>query len=242
MTRRYLAVPHQGARPGRPRPYGFGASAPAPTLVAVYPVSPASAVLPCPEPPPLASVPPTPLSARAGPQLAARVAEAAAALAAAACARELGERFAAAGHELALVGGPVRDALLGPGRRRPRPRPPTPARSGRCELVRGWADAVWDVGHRLRHGRRAQGRRRARDHDLPGESYDPDVAQARGRRTATRWRTTWCAATSPSTRWRSGCPAHAFVDPHGGLGDLARRRRCARRAPRRTPSPTTRCG
>ena len=27
--------------------------------------------------------------------------------------RDLGERFAAAGHELALVGGPVRDALLG---------------------------------------------------------------------------------------------------------------------------------
>jgi poly(A) polymerase len=58
---------------------------------------------------------------------------------------ELGERFAAAGHELALVGGPVRDALLG--------RPvtdldlttdATPERI--VELVSGSADAVWDVG------------------------------------------------------------------------------------------------
>lgn len=56
-------------------------------------------------------------------------------------------RFAEAGHELALVGGPVRDIMLG--------RPgvahdldlTTDARPERIEqLVRGWADHVWDVG------------------------------------------------------------------------------------------------
>jgi poly(A) polymerase len=58
---------------------------------------------------------------------------------------ELGGIFAAAGHELALVGGPVRDALLG--------RPvddldvTTDARPEQVlALVDGWADAVWDVG------------------------------------------------------------------------------------------------
>ncbi|WP_229052791.1 CCA tRNA nucleotidyltransferase [Aeromicrobium sp. Leaf350] len=57
----------------------------------------------------------------------------------------LGELFAEQGHEIAVVGGPVRDALLG--------RPvndldlTTSARPEQIEqLVAGWADAVWDVG------------------------------------------------------------------------------------------------
>ena len=57
----------------------------------------------------------------------------------------LGELFAENGHEIALVGGPVRDALLG--------RPvndldlATSARPEQIEqTVKGWADAVWDVG------------------------------------------------------------------------------------------------
>jgi poly(A) polymerase len=59
-------------------------------------------------------------------------------------------RFAEAGHELALVGGPVRDIMLG--------RPgiahdldlTTDARPERIEeLLRGWADHVWDVGMRF---------------------------------------------------------------------------------------------
>ena len=59
-------------------------------------------------------------------------------------------RFAEAGHELALVGGPVRDIMLG--------RPgiahdldlTTDARPELIEqLVRGWAEHVWDVGMRF---------------------------------------------------------------------------------------------
>src|SRR5258708_4611741 len=58
---------------------------------------------------------------------------------------ELGARFASQGHELALVGGPVRDFFLG------RPRgdldlatDATPARV--LEIVSGWADAGWTIG------------------------------------------------------------------------------------------------
>jgi poly(A) polymerase len=58
---------------------------------------------------------------------------------------ELAERFAAAGHTLALVGGSVRDALLG--RLGDDLDFTTDARPQQVlKLVRGWADAVWEVG------------------------------------------------------------------------------------------------
>src|SRR5215468_7759151 len=60
-------------------------------------------------------------------------------------AAELGELFARAGHELALVGGPVRDAFLGD--------PPgdldltTDAVPERVlEITAEWADSTWTVG------------------------------------------------------------------------------------------------
>ena len=57
----------------------------------------------------------------------------------------LGELFAAAGHELALVGGPVRDAMLA------RPHTDldftTSARPDETErLLKGWGEATWDMG------------------------------------------------------------------------------------------------
>jgi poly(A) polymerase len=58
---------------------------------------------------------------------------------------ELGSLFAAAGHELALVGGPVRDALLG--RRSGDLDLTTDAPPDRVlEIVRDWADQVWTIG------------------------------------------------------------------------------------------------
>jgi poly(A) polymerase len=59
--------------------------------------------------------------------------------------RELGSTFDAAGHELYLVGGSVRDALLG--RLSPDLDFTTDARPERVQqILRGWADAVWDTG------------------------------------------------------------------------------------------------
>ncbi len=58
---------------------------------------------------------------------------------------ELGRVFASAGHDLALVGGPVRDALLGRlGEDLDVTTDATPDQVLR--IVDGWADAVWDVG------------------------------------------------------------------------------------------------
>jgi poly(A) polymerase len=67
-------------------------------------------------------------------------------------ARELGERFAAAGHELYLVGGSVRDTLLaGTDAAVSTDRIDldfaTSARPDDTErILRGWADAVWLTG------------------------------------------------------------------------------------------------
>ncbi|MGW3994287.1 CCA tRNA nucleotidyltransferase [Amycolatopsis sp. NPDC004772] len=60
-------------------------------------------------------------------------------------AEELAERFARAGHRLYLVGGSVRDALLG--RSSGDLDFTTDARPDRVlKIVSGWGDAVWDVG------------------------------------------------------------------------------------------------
>ena len=58
---------------------------------------------------------------------------------------DLGERFAAAGHELALVGGPVRDAFLG--RTSPDLDFTTSARPEQIEaILKPWASTTWDIG------------------------------------------------------------------------------------------------
>jgi poly(A) polymerase len=58
---------------------------------------------------------------------------------------DLGARFADAGERIALVGGPVRDAMLG--RLHNDLDFTTSARPDVSErLVKGWADAVWDIG------------------------------------------------------------------------------------------------
>jgi poly(A) polymerase len=134
---------------------------------------------------------------------------------------ELGERFRAAGHELALVGGPVRDAMLG--RQHNDLDFTTSARPEETEaLLKGWADAIWDMG-------RAFGTIGSRRGDwvveittYRSEAYDPTSRKPSvdfgdsltgdlGRRDFT---VNAMAVLVPGRR---------FEDPYGGVVDLAHR-------------------
>src|SRR5258707_7275480 len=108
---------------------------------------------------------------------------------------ELGHRFAAAGHELALVGGPVRDALLRrPGNDLDFTTDASPERI--LEIIDGWADAVWTIGIELCTVCLRKGDYQLEITTYRSESYDPksrkpEVATARC------WKTTSRGATSP---------------------------------------------
>lgn len=133
----------------------------------------------------------------------------------------LGERFAAAGHELALVGGPVRDALLGRFGDDADLDLATDARPERTlELLAGWADATWDVGIRFGTVGARKGDRRVEITTYRSETYDPtsrkpeveyghSLAGDLGRRDFT---VNAMAVTLPGL---------GFVDLHDGLADLA---------------------
>jgi poly(A) polymerase len=132
---------------------------------------------------------------------------------------ELGRRFADAGHELALVGGPVRDAVLG------RPSADldltTDARPERVvEVLSGWADAHWDVGIAfgtvgVRKGDRTLEVTTYRSEAYRSESRKPEVTfgdsleDDLGRRDFT------------INAMAVALPEHRFVDPYDGLADLS---------------------
>jgi poly(A) polymerase len=132
---------------------------------------------------------------------------------------ELGARFATAGHEIALVGGPVRDILLGRGSKDLDFA--TSARPDAVEkLLAGWADAVWDIG-------KAFGTIGCRKGDwvleittYRSESYDlssrkPDVEYGdtlEGDLARRDFAMNAMAVLLPSRK---------FVDPYGGLEDVA---------------------
>lgn len=131
----------------------------------------------------------------------------------------LGEIFEKAGHEIALVGGPVRDAFLG--RRSADLDFATSARPEETEnLLAQWGDAVWDIG-------RAFGTIGARRGDVivevttyRTESYDPDSRKPEvsygdtleGDLSRRDFRLNAMAVRLPDL---------TFVDPFGGLADLA---------------------
>ncbi|MGN9812403.1 CCA tRNA nucleotidyltransferase [Micromonospora sp. BQ11] len=132
---------------------------------------------------------------------------------------ELGRRFAKAGHELHLVGGSVRDALLG--------------RLGddldfctdahpdeTLRVVRGWAESIWETGREFGTiGLQRDGLRleittyRAESYDQvtrnPVVEYGTDLSEDLKRRDFT------------INAMAVSLPDHRFTDPHGGLADLA---------------------
>jgi poly(A) polymerase len=132
---------------------------------------------------------------------------------------ELGRRFGAAGHELHLVGGSVRDALLG--RLGDDLDFCTDARPERTlALVKGWADAIWETGREFGTiGIQKDGLRleittfRAEAYD--GVTRNPVVQYGDNLLDDLRRRDFTINAMAVSL------PGHVFTDPYGGLEDLA---------------------
>ncbi len=132
---------------------------------------------------------------------------------------ELGRRFAAAGHELHLVGGSVRDALLG--RLGDDLDFCTDARPEQTlEIVKGWAEAIWTTGQEF--GTIGLARRGLR---LEITTYRAEAYDRVSRNPIVRWGT----SLEDDLRRRDftvnamavSLPGHVFADPHGGLADLA---------------------
>jgi len=134
---------------------------------------------------------------------------------------ELGRRFAKAGHQLHLVGGSVRDALLGRlGDDLDFTTDADPEQT--LGLVTGWASTIWETGREFgtigaqRHGLRLEiTTYRAEAYD--GVSRNPVVRFGTSLEEDLRRRDFTVNAMAV------GLPGHEFVDPYGGLGDLARR-------------------
>ncbi|HEX8631768.1 MAG TPA: CCA tRNA nucleotidyltransferase [Catenuloplanes sp.] len=134
---------------------------------------------------------------------------------------ELGRRFARAGHELHLVGGSVRDALLG--RLGDDLDFCTDARPEQTlKIIKGWAESIWETGREFGTiGAQRQGLRleittfRAEAYD--GISRNPVVRYGNNLLDDLRRRDFTINAMAVSL------PGHAFTDPYGGLDDLAAR-------------------
>ncbi len=132
----------------------------------------------------------------------------------------LGGLFAAAGHELALVGGPVRDAFLA--RRSVDLDFATSARPEVTEkLLARWGDSVWDVGREF-------GTIGAVHGDLMVEvtTYRTDEYAVHSRKPVVTYGDTLEGDLSRRdftvNAMAVRLPQLVFVDPFDGLGDLAR--------------------
>jgi poly(A) polymerase len=134
---------------------------------------------------------------------------------------ELGDRFTRAGEQIALVGGPVRDAMLG--RLHNDLDFTTSARPETTErLLAGWADATWDMGRSFGTIGCRKGEWQVEITTYRADEYDPDsrkpsvqygdtLAGDLGRRDFT---VNAMAVTLPDRK---------FEDPYGGIVDLAHR-------------------
>lgn len=137
---------------------------------------------------------------------------------------ELGERFRAAGHELALVGGVVRDLLLG------RVRPDAeldlatdaPPRET-TRILRGWADRLYLVGVRF-------GTVGARRGDVRFEitTYREEIYRSEDRKPVVTFakdlETDLSRRDFTINAMAIRLPERVFVDPFGGVRHLAARR------------------
>ncbi|MEO3873168.1 CCA tRNA nucleotidyltransferase [Nonomuraea sp. B12E4] len=131
---------------------------------------------------------------------------------------ELGRLFVAQGHELALVGGPVRDLLLG--RAGNDLDLTTDARPERVlEIARGWADSVWTIGIDFGTVGLRKGNWLIEITTYRSESYDPKSRKPEvvyGETLEADLERRDFAVNAMAVR----LPGHEFVDPYGGMSDL----------------------
>jgi len=140
---------------------------------------------------------------------------------------ELGDLFAQAGYELALVGGPVRDAFLG--RASADLDFATSASPDESErLLAGWADAHWDIGREFGTiGARRFGRAGSADVVVEVTTYRTDAYEPGSRKPVVAFGDTLDGDLSRRdftvNAMAVRLPGLTFVDPFGGLTDLAAR-------------------
>ncbi|AYY15765.1 CCA tRNA nucleotidyltransferase [Actinobacteria bacterium YIM 96077] len=134
---------------------------------------------------------------------------------------ELGVRFDTAGHEIALVGGSVRDAFLDRlGQDLDFTTSARPEETKR--LLSGWADSVWDVGQ-------AYGTIGARKGKFQVEitTYRSEIYDRSSRKPEVAYGTTieedLVRRDFTVNAMALKLPSREFVDPHEGLPDLGRR-------------------
>ena len=132
---------------------------------------------------------------------------------------DLGQQFAAAGHELALVGGPVRDAFLGTAS--VDLDFATSARPEETErILTAWGDAHWDMGREF-------GTIGARKGDAVVEvtTYRTEIYDPTSRKPEVAYGDTLDGDLSRRdftvNSMALRLPDLVFVDPFNGLGDLA---------------------
>lgn len=131
---------------------------------------------------------------------------------------ELGDRFDGCGQQLALVGGPVRDALLGrPSHDVDLTTDAVPQRI--LELVDGWADSVWTVG--IEFGTVGL---RKKDLQLEITTYRSESYSPKSRKPEVAYGTDihedLFRRDFTVNAMALHLPDQSFVDPFGGLADM----------------------
>jgi poly(A) polymerase len=128
---------------------------------------------------------------------------------------ELGELFIGAGHELALVGGPVRDVFLG-GRPKDLDLTTDAVPDRVLEITRGWADKTWTVG--IEFGTVGL---RKRDEILEITTYRSEAYDRLSRKPEVRYGTSLVADLERRdftiNAMAAQLPSFELVDPFGGV-------------------------
>ncbi len=135
---------------------------------------------------------------------------------------EVGKRFAASGHDISLVGGSVRDALLG--RLHADLDFTTSARPDDVEAcLRGWVDTTWDIGRDFGTIGAKVGQWR-----LEITTYRAEAYQGGSRKPTVTYGDSLhddlLRRDFTVNAMAVGLPRLELVDPYGGLEDLAARR------------------